>query len=320
MISPIRSPDGKTTHYLSMGRVINAFRQNYDVFTLLANAAPAAIYLQRDGRIFFVNEHLTGTLGYGVEELLGREWLELVVPEDRESAATGVAAMLEGRAEAPFEYRVIAKDGSVRWLMATVRRVVFRGIQAVAGDFVAGYLTDITDRKDAEDRLQRALSMYAATIESTTDGIVVLDNNRRLVSHNRLFTDMWKLGDVINRGAFTTRAVLAEQMKDADGFKRAVEEARANPTSEKSGTVELLDGRHMEFYSKPQIVDGRVIGRVWSWRDVTERRQFEAALLRLANYDSVTGLYSRPKFRGGRGVADSKRRCCRLSRQRQERR
>jgi diguanylate cyclase (GGDEF)-like protein/PAS domain S-box-containing protein len=296
MISPIRGLEGETTHYLSMGRVINAFRQNYDVFTLLANTAPAAIYLQRDGRIFFVNEHLTDRLGYSPEELLGREWLELVVPEDRESVAAGVADMLEGSEDTPFEYRVVAKDGSVRWLMATVRRVVFRGIQAVAGDFVAGYLTDITDRKDAEDRLQRALSMYAATIESTTDGIVVLDNDRHLVSHNRLFTDMWKLGDVISLGEFKTRAVLAERMKNAEGFKRAVEEAWANPMSEKSGTVELLDGRHMEFYSKPQIVDGRVIGRVWSWRDVTERRQFEAALLRLANYDSVTGLYSRPKF------------------------
>jgi diguanylate cyclase (GGDEF)-like protein/PAS domain S-box-containing protein len=296
MISPIRGPDGQTTHYLSMGRVINAFRQNYDVFTLLANTAPAAIYLQRDGRIFFVNEHLTAKLGYSPEELLGREWLELVVPEDRESAATGAGVMLEGRAAAPLEYRVVAKDGSIRWLMATVRRVVFRGIQAVAGDFVAGYLTDITDRKDAEDKLQKALSLYAATIESTTDGIIVLDNDRQLVSHNRLFTDMWKLEDVINLGAFTTRAVLAERMKDEDAFKRTVEEAWANPTSEKSGTVELLDGRHMEFYSKPQIVDGRVIGRVWSWRDVTERRQFESALLRLANYDSVTGLYSRPKF------------------------
>jgi diguanylate cyclase (GGDEF)-like protein/PAS domain S-box-containing protein len=296
MISPIRGPDGKTTHYLSMGRVINAFRQNYDVFTLLANTAPAAIYLQRDGRIFFVNEHLTAALGYSPEELLGREWLELIVSEDRGSAAAGIAAMLGGATEAPFEYRVVAKDGNVRWLMATVRRVVFRGIQAVAGDFVAGYLTDITDRKDAEDRLQKALSLYAATIESTTDGIIVLDNDRQLVSHNRLFTDMWKLGDVINRGAFTTRAVLAEQMKNGDAFKRTVEEAWADPMSEKGGTVELLDGRHMEFYSKPQIVDGRVIGRVWSWRDVTERRQFEAALLRLANYDSVTGLYSRPKF------------------------
>ncbi|HWC29299.1 MAG TPA: PAS domain S-box protein [Dehalococcoidia bacterium] len=298
MISPIRGLDGKTSHYLSMGRVINAFRQNYDVFTLLADSSPGSIYLQRDGKIFFVNEHLTNSLGYEPEEIIGREWLDLVVPEDRETAAQGIAAMLAGDLKAPFEYRVTAGDGGVRWLMATVRRVVFRGIQSVAGDFVAGHLTDITDRKDAEDRLQRALAMYAATIESTTDGIFVVDQDGRMVSRNRRFDELWNIrsngtSEPEQRQIF---AAILDQLTNPGAFQRMVDATLADRTINSASRFDLLDGRHIEVFSRPQSIDGAQVGRVWSWRDVTERSRFEAALLRLANHDAVTGLLTRRKF------------------------
>jgi diguanylate cyclase (GGDEF)-like protein len=89
---------------------------------------------------------------------------------------------------------------------------------------------------------------------------------------------------------------MASQLMDPEAFQEMLLQTRQDPTIEEMVTVDLVDGRHMELYSKPQIVDGEVVGRVWSWRDITERRRFESALIRLANYDSLTGLMNRRKI------------------------
>jgi diguanylate cyclase (GGDEF)-like protein/PAS domain S-box-containing protein len=295
MVSPIHDAATDEDYFVHMARLIKYTRQSYDVFTLLANSAPAGIYLQRDGALYFVNDRLSALLGRSAGELVGSNWLDLIAEEDRKSVLSHVAGARQQEPTPPFECRVETPQGD-RWVMASVQPIVLVGPEAVSGDFTAGYVVDITARKLAEERLRDAISIQSATIESTTDGIVVVNQAREIVTFNQRFTEMWNIDDLPKMGAQRAREVLARQMKDAAAFRHGVEATWTDPWIEETGRVELRDGRHLEYYSKPQVVDGVVSGRVWSWRDVTERNRFEAALMRLANYDSLTGLMNRRKI------------------------
>jgi diguanylate cyclase (GGDEF)-like protein/PAS domain S-box-containing protein len=297
MVSPFQDPETGEKFYMLVGRLINFTRQNYDVFTILANSAPAGIYLQRDGVLYFINDRLAAMLGRHASELIGSQWAGLIVEEDRERVVAHVEQVLRQGStdDFPLECRIHAHDG-VRWVMASVQPLVLTGPTAVSGDFTAGYVVDITARKLAEERVRNAISLHAATIESTTDGIVVIDSERNVVSHNRRFVEMWKLNDPLADDPDEMRRIMASQLKDPAAFHDLMVRTRQEPAIEEMVPVDLIDGRHMEMYSKPQIVDGNVLGRVWSWRDVTERRRFESALIRLANYDSLTGLMNRRKI------------------------
>jgi diguanylate cyclase (GGDEF)-like protein/PAS domain S-box-containing protein len=296
MVSPIADPETGGRFYLHLGRLIRVTRQSYDLFTILADSAPAGIYLEREGTLYFVNHRLASMLGRPAEELVGAQWPQLVLEADRARAVAYGAALRDGTVDQPLEIRIPNPAGDQRWVMASVQPIVLSGPQAVAGEFNAGYVVDITGRKLAEERLRNAISLHAATIESATDGIVVIDNARRIVSHNQRFAEIWKLNNPQLADPDDVRKAMAAQIADPEAYAAALRRTRDDPSLQEMIPVELLDGRQMEVYCRPQIVDGKVAGRVWSWRDVTERRRFEAALLQLANYDSLTGLMNRRKI------------------------
>jgi diguanylate cyclase (GGDEF)-like protein/PAS domain S-box-containing protein len=269
--------------------------ESFSELTPLADSALAGIYLQRDGVLHFVNEHLASMLGRPVSQLIGADWLQFVFEEDRERVSSFAMRASDGRAAQPVECRIYGSEG-VRWVVACGQPVELHGASGLSGAFTAGYVVDITDHKLVEERLHNALSLHAATIESTTDGIVVLNRAREIVSHNRRFAEIWHLEDILDKDPEVVRLAMGKQMVNLEAFREVLARTLADPTIEEMVRVELVDGRHMEVYSKPCIVEGEVIGRVWSWRDVTDRRRFESALIRLANHDSLTGLMNRRKI------------------------
>ncbi|MGH7482254.1 MAG: sensor domain-containing protein [Longimicrobiales bacterium] len=140
----------------------------------------------------------------------------------------------------------------------------------------------ITQRDRFRREAQHSLSLLQATLESTTDGILVAGLDGRVVSCNRRFLDMWGLPAERARGPASVHAVLASAAALVDqptAFLASGERLNAEPESESYDVVRLNDGRVLERYSRPQRLDGSVIGRVWSFRDVTDRRNAEAALL-----------------------------------------
>ena len=120
-------------------------------------------------------------------------------------------------------------------------------------------------------------SLLRATLESTADGLLVVDNKGAITVHNQRFAEMWRIPPhVLSSGndADALRFVL-DQLKDPGGFLLKVRDLYAMPDQESFDTLEFKDGRIFERYSRPQIVEGRGVGRVWSFRDITDRRQAE---------------------------------------------
>jgi PAS domain S-box-containing protein len=138
----------------------------------------------------------------------------------------------------------------------------------------------VTERHVAAGDMQSALSLLRATFESTADGLLVVDRDRRVAAYNHRFAQLWQLPDsVLSAGDDEQLLQYAmAQLKDPEAFRRKVNDLYARPEAESFDVIEFLDGRVFERQTQPQRLGTQVIGRVWSFRDVTVRRRAEAAL------------------------------------------
>ncbi len=227
-------------------------------------------FVVQSGRFKFVNQQFQASTGYGSEELLGRDCLFLVHEDDRAGVREHARAMLKGFETRPYEYRIIARNGDTRWILETVASISFFGEPASLGSFM-----DVTERKSVEEDLKANLSLHAAILESTADGILAVDNSGRIVSYNRRFLEMWNIPDDVIESKDDNQALtfVLDQLSEPEAFIEKVRELYATPDAESLDALEFKDGRVFERRSLPQKIDGITVGRVWSFRDVTESRQ-----------------------------------------------
>lgn len=163
-------------------------------------------------------------------------------------------------------------------------------------------------RLSRTDPLAASLSMLAATLESTADGILVVDLAGRIVGRNSKFGQMWGMSpEVLDRQDVTPLLDhAAEQTADPASFRARIAELDADPDMVATDEVELADGRVFSRYTQPQRIDGQVAGRVWSFRDRTAERRLEQGLRRMAYTDELTGLPNRALFMArGRAMAEA---------------
>jgi PAS domain S-box-containing protein len=170
-----------------------------------------------------------------------------------------------------------------------------------AGGEIAGMVgvaLDVTDRQSAQQELARSLSLLRATLESTADGILVVDREGRIVTFNRMMASLWRIPDELLASGDDELVIgsVLDQLKDPDGFVERVQHLYSDLEASSFDVIEFTDGRTFERYSQPQKVGEEVVGRVWSFRDVTYRRLAEEELLRreaqLARTQAIAGLGS----------------------------
>ncbi|MEH1809690.1 PAS domain S-box protein [Nostoc sp.] len=139
---------------------------------------------------------------------------------------------------------------------------------------------DLSERKQTQVALENSLSLLSAIFESIQDGILVVDSSSNITSYNQKFLEMWSIPpELLTEPDHPQRlAYLANQLKDPDGFLQRVRELYSQPEVVSYDWLELEDGRVFERYSCPQRIGEQIIGRVWSFRDITQRQRAEAAL------------------------------------------
>ena len=267
--------------------------------SLVQNAAAVTMLVSPDGLIESASGSLTRLLGHDPELVERRPLADLALEADRSALLGALERASRGASAAnpvTVEVRLLraGRDESIPFELTIVNLV---DDPTVGGFVVSAH--DISARALAERELRNALSLLTATLESTADGILVVDTDGRITSVNSRFAQMWHLPASVldSRDDGAAIAFVLDQLTDPEAFQAKVEELYALPEAESHDTLEFKDGRVFERYSKPQRVDGAVVGRVWSFRDVTERKRLEQRLSHQAFHDALTGLANKALFR-----------------------
>ncbi len=131
--------------------------------------------------------------------------------------------------------------------------------------------------------LKTSLSLLNATLDATTDGVLVVDMKGKVSGFNRRFVELWEIPAnlVEHRNDAELLAFVIEQLKDPETFLQRVQELYATPAAESFEVIEFRDGRVFERRSRPQELDGNIVGRVWTFTDITARREAEETHHRL---------------------------------------
>jgi PAS domain S-box-containing protein len=243
----------------------------------LAEAAPDALLrISAGGLIVFANKRAEELFGYRRAELLGRhfrmllpERFEAEVPRAAGDFASGQRILRFGTGLDLFGQH---RDGT-EFPIEITAAAVGDGPEA---DLVAS-VRDVTERRRTDSELREALSLLGATLESTADGILVVTADGRIAGSNERFAALWGIpSDLLeSRDDGKLIGFVLDQLADPGSFMQKVQELYAHPEAESLDMLQFRDGRTFERYSRPQRVGQDIVGRVWSFRDVTARRHAE---------------------------------------------
>ncbi len=138
----------------------------------------------------------------------------------------------------------------------------------------------VLENKQVKKDLEISLSRLQTTLDSTADGVLVVDREGKIVFFSKQFAKMWKIPERILESKDDDKALtfVLDQLEDPESFLNKVRELYAHPEAESFDTLEFKDRRIFERYSRPHILKNEIIGRVWSFRDVTRRKLAEEAL------------------------------------------
>ena len=138
--------------------------------------------------------------------------------------------------------------------------------------------------------LEHSLAMLRAALESTTDGILMTDQQGRVTESNANFAKLWRIPPevIAASGADELQKLIAQQLRDPAGFWNRIRLIAEVASAETSDLLACTDGRSIELHSMTQRIDERTVGRVWSFRDITERRRAEEAVRQQQEWFRVT--------------------------------
>jgi PAS domain S-box-containing protein len=258
-------------------RAEGVLRESEEKFRLLAEQSPNMIFINQKGRIIYANVRCEELMGYPKKEFYSPafNFLSLITPDCVKATQHAFGKHLKGEQVPPYECGLVTKDGKRIETIITTKLIQYDGESAILG-----IVTEITERKHIEEAREQSVSLLRATLESTADGILVVDSKGKVVGFNERFTQLWRIPETIiaSRNDQQMLAFVLEQLKDSEGFLSKVNQLYAQPEAESFDVLEFKDGRVFERYSIPQRIEGRTVGRVWSFRDVTERKQSEELL------------------------------------------
>jgi PAS domain S-box-containing protein len=147
-----------------------------------------------------------------------------------------------------------------------------------------GISRDITDMKMAERKLAHSVSMLVATLNATADGILVLDTNKKITHYNSRFLNLWQIPEdmLLNNAYDEILKKVLDQLRNPEECLERLKQLEQVPNLESYDLLFFKDGRMLERYTIPQVLNGQVVGRVFSYRDLSHR---EDAKLKVPNLE-----------------------------------
>ncbi|HEX2959711.1 MAG TPA: ATP-binding protein [Chitinispirillaceae bacterium] len=150
---------------------------------------------------------------------------------------------------------------------------------------------DITERKRNEEALRQKTALLEALLNSTIEGIMVTDGMGNKIIENQRISELWKIPEHLlgNKNLPARAEYINSMIKDPAAFKKRIGFLMKNAKEESRDELELIDGIVLDRYSAPVVgVDGHYYGRIWTYRDITDRKLVEASIAAEKELLSVT--------------------------------
>ncbi len=265
-------------------RMEQLIRKSEERYKAILNSAGDPFYLVDTNMMFVdVNTSACEMLGYSREELLTMGIMDIDASKAKTELDIFHDNISRGYSSA-LETLHKRKDGSLVPVEMRVNKALIDGVE-----HIIGIARDVTEKRAAADNLSYSLSLIKATLEATEDGILATDLEGRFIDFNKRFQQIWRCSDDLaekmrNLNVITPEVPdqrlydMLDTLKDMPAFVTRVRELYAEPEADAFDIIEFKDGRIFERHSHPQYLNGKPVGRVWSYRDVTEARTMAARL------------------------------------------
>ncbi|MCC5667112.1 PAS domain S-box protein [Nostoc sp. CHAB 5784] len=264
---------------------------------LINHAVDAAFCLGENAQFLYVNDATCRMTEYSREELLSMRLHDIDVDFSLHNWSD-----ISSQNSLTFKSRYRTKRGRIFLVEISISHVKQQNMEfgcafarEISDEIVELSVQKWTDElRDAKDNLQQefyqlkakeveletSLSLLRSTLESTAIGIVAVNFEGDILSLNQKFVDMWQIPEslILSKKCPRCKAFFENQLKDPQAFSRLIWEVSSQSDFESYDILELNNGRVFAHYSKPQWLEGKIIGRVWSIWDITESKQTEEAL------------------------------------------
>jgi diguanylate cyclase (GGDEF)-like protein/PAS domain S-box-containing protein len=265
----------------------------------LEAAANGIVITDRQGTIVWVNGAFTTLTGYSKDEVLGRNPRILNSGKQPEDFYATLWSTISLGNVWHGEIVNRRKDGTTYTEEMTITPVTPRKTHTTETYFIA-IKQDITERKQSEETLLLKTALLEAQAETTIDGILVVDESDHIILANKQFGRHFEIPDALlstREDQIVLNHVLAKT-EAPDAFVKKVKHLYRHRDEKSRDEFRLTNGKTFDRYSAP-LVDsqGQYRGRIWYFRDITDRKLSEERVQYLAYYDALTGLPNRALLR-----------------------
>jgi PAS domain S-box-containing protein len=259
-------------------RLMQALRESEDIYKTIWDHSLAGIYVSQGGKFQIVSPITVSFTGYSIDELIGKQSNSIIYPADLEKVKKDAQAMLAGLRSAPYEFRIITKQGKICWVMETVTSTVFKGKPAILGNSM-----DITIRKMVGEKLQESENLYRAIFETTGTATIIIEADKIISLLNSEFEKMtgYKREEWEGKKKWTEYVV----PKDLARMKKYHALRRIDPAAApRNYEHDLIDseGRIRHMFLTVDMIPGTKKS-VASFTDITEWKEAERGLKKREN-------------------------------------
>ena len=296
---PMRDDEGNITKWFGTNTDIHehkitesALRQSEEYGNLFRLASDAILLLDLETEVIIeVNDKACELYGFERKEFIGKNLKE--ISKDIANGEKYLRELNLTGTDQLFETVQFRADGTAMNLLINSSVIEYQSRKVVLS-----INRDITNRIKTEKDLQSNLSLLTSTLEATADGILAINSDNKIIAYNNKFAEMWNLSHEALRGDDNVKIYLTiiEKLIDSDKYLKKIQELDIRKDGKFFDTLELKDGKTYEYYRSPQTIEDVVVGQVFSFRDITERKRVEKQLTHNALHDALTDLPNRALF------------------------